>query len=133
MFVGRPRSRPLNEAAADYAKRIGRFCEFSQQELRDARQVVSKFPRAVLVALDPDGRQMTSGDLARWLGGHEERATRELVFVVGGAAGLPEPVRAAAELLSLSRLTLPHELARVLLLEQIYRAFTILRNHPYPR
>jgi len=132
-YVGRARSRALNEAATDYAGRIGRFCDFEQRELRAVGQAREKFPRAKLVALDLAGREMDSAAFTRWLARHQNGGTRELVFVVGGADGLPPGVRADCELLSLSRLTLPHELARVLLLEQIYRAFATLHHHPYPR
>ena len=134
-YVGRPRNRALNEAAVEYARRLGHFCDFGQRELRerDLVRVREKFPRAALVALDPAGRQMDSAAFARWLERLRDAGTRELVFLVGGADGLPPALRAECELLSLSTLTLPHELARVVLLEQIYRAFAALHNHPYPR
>ena len=131
-YVGRPRSWPLKEAAADYAHRLTHYSDFAQQELRTAEQVREKFPKARLVALDPSGKRMDSPAFARWLERHLS-GTRELVFLVGGAEGLPESLRTGAELLSLSHLTLPHELARVVLLEQLYRAFCTLRGHPYPR
>ncbi len=132
-YVGRPRNAGLNQAAADYAGRIAHFCEFQQQELKEAGQAASKFARARLVALDPAGRAMDSAAFARWLERLQNSGPRDLVFLVGGAEGLPEEVRRGTELISLSKLTMPHELARVVLLEQIYRAFTILRNFPYPR
>jgi 23S rRNA (pseudouridine1915-N3)-methyltransferase len=133
VYIGKPRSRALNEAAADYAARIARYCDFAQQELRRAGQVRQKFPRGSLVALDPAGRQVNSAQFAEWLGRLRDSGTRELVFLVGGAEGLPDELRAECQLVSLSSLTFPHELARVMLLEQIYRAFTILHHHPYPK
>ncbi len=134
-YVGRPRNRALNEAAADYARRLGHYCDFAQRELRPAElgRVRQKFAGAVLVALDPAGREMDSGAFTRWLERCRDGGTRALVFLVGGADGLPPALREGCELFSLSRLTLPHELARVVLLEQIYRAFATLRHHPYPR
>ncbi len=132
-YVGRPRSSALNQAASDYGARIAHFCEFHQQELKDAAQARDKFPRAKLVALDPAGREMDSAAFARWLERLQDSGPRDTVFLLGGAEGLPENLRRESELVSLSKLTLPHELARVVLLEQIYRAFTILRNFPYPR
>jgi len=132
-YVGRPRSRALNEAAAEYGARIAHFCDFQQQQLKTAEQARLKFPRARLVALDPAGRAMDSTAFARWLERLQDAGPREVVFLVGGADGLPEDLRQQSELISLSKLTLPHELARVVLLEQLYRAFTILRNFPYPR
>ena len=91
------------------------------------------YPHARKILLDPEGRQMSSREFAG-LVSQAEMDGRELLFVVGGADGLPGEWRARADLLlSLSRLTLPHEVARVVLAEQIYRAFTTLRGHPYPR
>lgn len=132
-YVGRPRNRALNEAAADYASRISRYCDFAQRELREAGRVRDKFPRASIIALDPAGRLLDSAGFARRLERLRDSATKEVVFLVGGADGLPAEVRSEAELISLSPLTMPHELARLVLLEQIYRAFTILHHHPYPR
>lgn len=123
----------MNEAAADYASRIAHFCPLEQRELKDAAQVRRKFERAKLVALDPAGRLMDSTAFARWLERLRDAGPRQVVFLVGGADGLPDQIRREAELLSLSRLTMPHELARVVLLEQLYRAFATIRNYPYPR
>lgn len=133
-FVGRPKDRALNDAAQEYARRIAHFCEFAQQEVRDAEAVREKFPRAFLAALDPAGKEMDSAVLARWLEKQMAGGPRDLVFLVGGHDGLTPAARASADLLlSLSRLTFPHELARVVLLEQIYRALATLRGHPYAR
>ena len=90
--------------------------------------------RAYKVVLDPAGREITSAGLAALIEKAQTGAVRELLFLVGGADGLSESARRKAQVsLSLSRLTLPHELARVILAEQIYRAFTILHHHPYAR
>jgi 23S rRNA (pseudouridine1915-N3)-methyltransferase len=86
-----------------------------------------KHPAALKVLLDPTGRALESGKLTALF-------DRDLVFIVGGADGLPQAWRSRADLLlALSPLTMPHELARVVLAEQIYRALTTLRGHPYPR
>ena len=83
--------------------------------------------------LDPAGKGIDSSGFAKLIGKAEQEA-RDLVFLVGGADGLPQGWRTqGGMLLSLTPLTLPHELARVVLAEQIYRAFTMLRGHPYPR
>ncbi len=133
-YIGRPKNRALNEAAAEYAQRIARFCQFTQQEVQSLEQAREKFPRALVVGLDPAGREMDSAALARWLEKQMAGGPRDLVFLVGGADGLTAAARASADLLlSLSRLTLPHELARVVLLEQLYRALTTWRGHPYAR
>ena len=133
-YLGRAKDRALNEAAAEYARRIERFCPFTQQEVRTPEAAREKFPRAFLVALDPAGREMDSPALAHWLEKQLAGGARDLVFLVGGADGLTPAARQSADLLlSLSRLTLPHELARVVLLEQLYRALATLRGHPYAR
>jgi 23S rRNA (pseudouridine1915-N3)-methyltransferase len=129
LYIGKPRSREANVLAQEYAVRLGRYCRFEMRQIKD-EAAAAGYERALRVVLDPAGEQMTSRDLASLL----EKAGRDVVFFVGGADGFSEPFRARADrLLSLSKMTLPHELARVLLAEQIYRAFTILRNHPYPR
>ena len=128
LFIGRPRDRAANELAAEYAKRIGRFCEFQMREVKSAA-ALGEHEKAYRVVLDPGGRQMTSAEFARLL-----EKGKDLVFLIGGAEGVSEETRQAASLtLSLGRMTLPHELARVLVAEQIYRGFAILRGHPYAR
>jgi 23S rRNA (pseudouridine1915-N3)-methyltransferase len=90
--------------------------------------------RAYKVLLDPGGRALSSPELAALIEKAQNTAVRELLFLVVGADGFSDASRRKADvLLSLSRLTLPHELARVILAEQIYRAFAILRHHPYAR
>jgi 23S rRNA (pseudouridine1915-N3)-methyltransferase len=88
---------------------------------------------ATTVLLDAAGKQFTSQQFARWLGDLRDRGTRELVFLCGDAEGFPVALRAAKHKISLSTLTMPHEFARVVLAEQIYRAFAILAGHPYPK
>jgi 23S rRNA (pseudouridine1915-N3)-methyltransferase len=88
---------------------------------------------AYRVCLDPSGKRLDSAGFTAMVE-RREREAKDLVFVVGGADGLPAGFRERAELLlSLSPMTFPHELARVMLAEQIYRAFTTLRGHPYAR
>ncbi len=88
-------------------------------------------PKAWVAALDPHGRELTSEEFAAWLTKREE-AARPLAFILGGHLGLdPQLVLAAPERLALSRLTLTHELTRLVLLEQLYRAATIRAGHPY--
>ena len=99
-------------------------------QLRNEREAEKQGGKALRVILDPAGDAMRSEEMARLV----EGAGRDIAFFVGGADGFSEEFRNSADrLLSLSQMTLPHELARVILAEQIYRAFTILRNHPYPR
>jgi 23S rRNA (pseudouridine1915-N3)-methyltransferase len=133
-FVGKPRDPNANALAAEYVKRIGRYAHCEMREVKPERtQWWRKHPSARKVMLDPAGK---SWDTARFVQmvRRAEHDGQDLVFVVGGADGLPPEWRERADLLlSLSPLTLPHELARVILTEQIYRAFTTLRGHPYPR
>jgi 23S rRNA (pseudouridine1915-N3)-methyltransferase len=86
----------------------------------------------LLVLLDARGKQLSSEELAAFIEAQQSADVQQLIFAVGPADGFSEATRGmAAKLLSLGKMTLPHELARVVLLEQIYRAFTILRRHPY--
>ena len=129
LYVGRQRQRDTDRLALDYASRIERYCSFQMKPIKNEANAEA-YPRALRVVLDPAGEQMTSAELARFV----ERAGCDMAFFVGGPDGFSDEFRARADrLLSLSKMTLPHELARVVLAEQIYRAFTILRNHPYPR
>ena len=129
LFIGKPRNREANLLAQEYAGRIKHYCQFEMVQLKDEKAAAS-YSRVWKVVLDPAGEQMTSRELASFL----EKNNRNVAFFVGGAEGFSDEFRAGADrLISLSKMTLPHELARVILAEQIYRAFTILRGHPYPR
>ena len=133
-YIGKPRDPHANALAADYIKRASRYSACEMRELRPGRaDVWDKHSSAQHILLDPGGKLV---DTAAFVGliGKSEMEGRDLVFMVGGADGLPAEWKGrAGGLLSLSRMTLPHELARVLLAEQIYRAFATLRGHPYPR
>jgi 23S rRNA (pseudouridine1915-N3)-methyltransferase len=122
----------------EYVQRIRRYSEIEITELREAsRTALGKLkfePGSLIVLLDAAGRQFTSQQFARWLGDLRDRGTRELVLLCGDAAGFPDEVRAwAKQKISLSTLTMQHELARVVLAEQIYRAMAILAGHPYSK
>ncbi|GAB4201597.1 MAG: 23S rRNA (pseudouridine(1915)-N(3))-methyltransferase RlmH [Sandaracinaceae bacterium] len=137
--VGKVKERGLREAIDDYASRIRRYAKLEEIELADGaeREVAARFEkvlpeRARVVALEVDGQRMTSENLAAYVGRCEVGAVPALAFLIGGSYGLPRSVSEAADLrLSLSDMTLPHRLARLVLAEQIYRAFTILRGEPY--
>jgi 23S rRNA (pseudouridine1915-N3)-methyltransferase len=133
-YVGKPRDASANGMAEEYMRRSGRYGRCEMREIRPARfDPWTKHPSAAKILLDPAGQSIDSSGFARLIGKAEQEA-RDLVFLVGGADGLPQGWRAqGGMLLSLTPLTLPHELARVVLAEQIYRAFTILRGHPYPK
>jgi 23S rRNA (pseudouridine1915-N3)-methyltransferase len=146
VWVGKTRNREAAALIEDYRRRLARFCPIEVVEVRDAagkgsaraaregKTLASKIERRGLtVALDETGREMTSPELARWLGKTLE-SRGEVTFLLGGPDGIPPEVAASADMtLSLSRLTFTHEMARVLLLEQLYRAFGILEGTPYHR
>lgn len=133
-YIGKPRDPHANAMAEEFIKRVGRYARCEMSEVKPERAGWwSRHPAAVKIMLDPAGKSM---DSAGFIGlvSKAEREGRDLVFLVGGAGGLPEEWRGRADLLlSLSPMTFPHELARVMLAEQLYRAFTTLRGHPYPR
>ncbi len=134
LYIGKPRDAHANAMAGEYVKRTGRYARCEMAEIRPGRvDPWEKYPAAMKVLLDPAGKPLDTGQFVA-LVSRAEREARDLVFVVGGADGLPAGWRERADLLlSLSAMTLPHELARALLAEQIYRAYTTLRGHPYPR
>jgi len=133
-YIGKAKNPHANALAADYIKRASRYAPSQMLEIKSSRtDIWSKHPTATKVLLDPAGRSLDSAAFAD-LFAKAEMLGRDLVFVVGGHDGLPAEWREKADLLvSLSAMTMPHELARTVLAEQIYRAFTTLRGHPYPR
>jgi 23S rRNA (pseudouridine1915-N3)-methyltransferase len=139
LMLGKTRREEIRALLDDYLRRIERYAEIDVSELRDgspaALRKVKIDAGAAVVLLDAAGKQFTSQQFARWLGELRDRGTRELVFLCGDAEGFPAELRAsgAKQKISLSTLTMPHELARVVLAEQIYRAFAILAGHPYPK
>ena len=138
VMLGKTRREEIRALFDDYVLRIRRYADIGITQLRDASPTAVRRlkiePGAIVVLLDAAGKQFTSQEFARWLGGLRDRRSREVVFLCGGAEGFPDELRAKAEQkLSLSTLTMPHEFARVVLAEQIYRAFAILAGHPYPK
>lgn len=146
VWIGKTKDRHCAALIADYLDRIKRFasCEVSElkeQGSKDDKRVIAaesvKLLDAVekddfVVLLDERGREMTSPELAEFVAARQQAATKRLAFVIGGFAGVSDEVRRRANMqLSLSRMTFPHELARVVLTEQIYRAFTLLGGLPY--
>jgi 23S rRNA (pseudouridine1915-N3)-methyltransferase len=137
--VGKIKERGERAWIDDYAKRIKRYATYHEVELKDgsSAEVEERFRKAVparasVVALEVDGKALGSHELARYVGQCEDGAVANLVFLIGGAYGLPPSTSRGANMrLSLSAMTLPHRLARLFLVEQIYRAFTILRGEPY--
>jgi len=137
LMLGKTRRAEMRALLSDYVTRIRRYTEIDVTEVVNSPAALRKIkPESATtwVLLDAAGRQFTSLEFARWLAGQRNRGTRVLVFLCGGAEGFPDEFRRRAQAkLSLSTMTLPHELARVVLAEQIYRAFAILSGHPYPK
>lgn len=138
ILLGRTRRAEIRALVDDYLGRIRHYAEIEITEVREGSDAALRKLKietgATTVLLDAAGKQFTSAEFARWLGELRDRGTRELVFLCGDAEGFPEALRREArQKLSLSTLTMPHEFARVVLAEQIYRAFAILAGHPYPK
>lgn len=129
-YIGKARDAHANAMAEEYIKRSTRYATCEMREIHPARfDPWMKHPAVAKILLDPLGKAVTSAAFIA----HVERL-HDMVFVIGGSDGLPAEWRARADLLlALSPMTMPHELARVVLAEQIYRALTTLRGHPYPR
>jgi 23S rRNA (pseudouridine1915-N3)-methyltransferase len=142
-WIGKTKEPAIEALTAEYLKRISRYAEVVGVALKDEAAIVSlargerqnqrqqNEERHKLVLLDSRGRQFSSEELAEFLEREQVNAI-PLVFAIGGSDGFSDEARRHAGFtLSLGKMTLPHELARVVLLEQLYRAFTILKNHPY--
>ncbi len=132
--VGRMKHPALRAACDDYIDRLRHYTRLEEREVKDEARVLDAVPEGSrLVALTRRGEEWTSGQLAESTG-RWEMDGRDVTFAIGGSETLPDEVlRKAERLWSLSRLTLPHELARVVLYEQLYRAYTIRRGEPYHR
>ncbi|MBM4273600.1 MAG: 23S rRNA (pseudouridine(1915)-N(3))-methyltransferase RlmH [Deltaproteobacteria bacterium] len=148
LVVGKTRTGFIQEGLAFYQKRLQPFLKLTLKnvreekeggnlspetlKLREAQRLQAQIPpKAWVAALDPRGREFTSEEFAAWLGQREEDA-RPLTFLIGGHWGLdPTLLAEAHELVALSRFTLTHEISRLVLLEQLYRAMTIRTGHPY--
>jgi 23S rRNA (pseudouridine1915-N3)-methyltransferase len=133
-FIGKPKDAHANAIAEDFRARASRYAPTEMREIRPERaDLFAKHPTGRKVFMDPAGKPMDSAAFATLISKAEFEA-RDLVFLIGGHDGLPAGWAARADLLvSLSPMTFPHELARAMLAEQIYRAFATLRGHPYPR
>jgi 23S rRNA (pseudouridine1915-N3)-methyltransferase len=137
LMIGKTRRPEMCAIIEDYVNRIRRSCPIEILEVRDAEAAFKKIEAdrsATPILLDAGGRIIDSNALAKWLGEMRDRGTRQVIFICGNAGGFPESVRErVSQKLSLSAMTLSHELARVVLAEQLYRAFAILSGSPYPK
>ncbi|NNC08519.1 23S rRNA (pseudouridine(1915)-N(3))-methyltransferase RlmH [Corallococcus exiguus] len=147
LSIGKDRSGLFEPAVQEYARRLEHYTRFELLELTEASGrklkpgeaksaeaaaiLGKRKPQDWIVALDERGTLLDSVELSRYVA-KAQTGSKDLLFVIGGDEGLDDSVRGAAhQVMSLSRMTLPHRLARVVLIEQLYRAFTILKGEPY--
>lgn len=145
LWVGKSRDPWVKDAIDEYAGRIRRYSPLELVDIRDEKGAAAEDmrrrecerlekqipPGATLVLLDERGEQMDSSGLASFVGKQRDSGVGELIFAIGGAYGFSEEFRRRGRLLSLSKMTFTHQMVRAFLLEQIYRAFTILNGEPY--
>ncbi len=135
-WIGKTKERAIQALTEEYLKRLGRYVPTDAHELKSQgallELVAKERTRPVLVLLDGRGKQMTSEDFAEFLRRQQDGGTQTLILAIGPADGWGDEARAAAaHAVSLGKMTLAHEIARVVLLEQLYRGFTIIAGHPY--
>ncbi|MHB8121495.1 MAG: 23S rRNA (pseudouridine(1915)-N(3))-methyltransferase RlmH [Desulfuromonadaceae bacterium] len=145
LWVGKSRDPWVKDAIDEYAGRIRRYSPLELVDIRDEKGAAAEDmrrrecerlekqipPGATLILLDERGELMDSPGLASFVGKQRDSGVGELVFAIGGAYGFSEEFRRRGKLLSLSKMTFTHQMVRAFLLEQIYRAFTILNGEPY--
>jgi 23S rRNA (pseudouridine1915-N3)-methyltransferase len=137
-WIGKTKHPAIQSLTTEYLNRLGYFAEVEGLVLTGEAQLL-KFAQRTgtraahsIVVLDSRGKQLSSEELARFLENYQNRSPQPLLFAVGGADGFSDEARKSAVfVLSLSKMTMAHEIARIVLLEQLYRAYSILRGHPY--
>ncbi len=150
--VGKLKEKYLRDASAEYEKRLSRYCRVQIRELKEARLAENASPAeeeavkteegksilkalsssSFVIVLDIGGKELSSDQLAEKIGSLATTGESTVDFIIGGSLGLSEEVKKRADFrLSFSPMTFPHQLMRVILLEQIYRSFKILRKEPY--
>lgn len=145
VWIGKTKEKNWRALQQEYLQRLSHFVRYEISEIKESqphenREIEGKrileaiSPSAFVVLLDVVGKQLSSQELSKEIENWQNRGLREVVFVIGGQDGVSKDVIKKANLrLSLSKLTLTHETARVLLAEQLYRAFTIINNFPYQK
>ena len=137
VWIGKTKEPAIDALTADYLTRIGHYAQADASAVKDEAAILklcstSAKPKHTLVLLDSRGKQLSSEEFSGWLRDYQDRNPAPLLLAIGPASGFSDEARRSATLvLSLGKMTLAHELARVVLLEQIYRAFTIMKGHPY--
>lgn len=150
--VGKIKEKFFSQAISEYVKRLSRYCRLTMIEVPDEKapenlsiadmtavknkegqKILEKMPQgSFVVTLEIDGKQMTSEELAQNFEELALRGSSHICFIIGGSLGLGDAVSSASNLtLSFSRMTFPHQLFKIMLLEQVYRAFKIIKGEPY--
>jgi 23S rRNA (pseudouridine1915-N3)-methyltransferase len=140
-WIGKTKEPAIQLLTDEYLKRISRYAQAEGVSLKDESALVELCGRSTkskatakstLVLMDSHGKEFSSEAFAKFLGDYQDANPLPLVLAIGGADGFSAETKSAAQhTISLGKMTLAHELARVVLLEQVYRAFTILKGHPY--
>lgn len=136
-WIGKTKESAIQTLTAEYLKRLSRYVATDGLELGSEDALLKLMDRSgrtapVLVLMDQRGKQVSSEELANFLQYHRDQGTQDVIFAIGPSDGWEDSTRrAATQILSMGKMTLPHELARVVLLEQLYRGYTILKGHPY--
>jgi 23S rRNA (pseudouridine1915-N3)-methyltransferase len=135
-WIGRTKDPAVQALREEYTKRTSRYIQIETQEFSSEEALLKWIdkiaPRPYFVALDSRGKQLSSEELAEFIGKHQDRGTQAMLFAIGPPNGFSDAALEASQYqLSMGKMTLAHELALVVLAEQIYRAFTILKGHPY--
>jgi 23S rRNA (pseudouridine1915-N3)-methyltransferase len=136
-WIGKTKDSAIQSLTDDYLKRLSRYAETEGVSLKNEEALLQHArrdarPRYSLILLDSRGKQLSSEELAKFLADSQSQSLTPLLFAIGPADGFSDAARRSADLvLSLGKMTLAHELARIVLLEQVYRAFTIWKGHPY--
>lgn len=145
VWIGKTKNKNWRALQEEYLQRLSHFAKFDVAEIKESQPHESKEtegkriieaipPGAFVVLLDVIGKQFGSEELAKEIENWQNRSVREIVFIIGGQDGVSADVAENADLrVSLSKMTLTHETARVLLVEQLYRSFTIILNYPYQK
>jgi len=132
-YIGELKEQAYRDLASEYEKRLTQYCRLSNIESKSDSGIVSSLhDRSFKIAMCVEGKQLSSEEFAALIDKCTSQGHSNIEFVIGGAEGLSEPVKAKCDFrLSMSRMTFPHRLARVILLEQLYRAFNINAGQNY--
>ena len=133
-WIGKTKEAAIQSLTLEYLQRLARYVPVESLELASEAALLKQLdrPGQVFIALDSRGKEFSSEEMASFVDAHQNRGTQALLFAIGPASGWSDGMRrAASAIISFGKLTLPHELARVVLLEQLYRGYTILKGHPY--